>query len=57
MSQTTCTHKHHASLALCIIYPHTASMHHTGSQEEVPVGIAEELQEVLVEEGELEVEA
>jgi hypothetical protein len=27
-------------------------MHHTGSQEKVPVEIAEELQEVLIEEGE-----
>jgi hypothetical protein len=30
---------------------HTASIHHTGSQEEVPVGIVEELPGILVEEG------
>jgi hypothetical protein len=45
MLQTTCIHKHHASLALCITYPHTC-MHHTGSQKEMSVGVAEELQEV-----------
>jgi hypothetical protein len=33
---------------------HTASIHHTGSQEEVPVGIVEELPGILVEEGEPE---
>jgi hypothetical protein len=32
-------------------------MRHTGSQEEVPVGIVEELPGILVEEGEPEVEA
>jgi hypothetical protein len=32
-------------------------MHHTWSQEEVPVGIAEELQGILVEEGEPEAKA
>jgi hypothetical protein len=36
------------------MYPHTASIHHTGSQEEVPVGIVEELPGILVEEGEPE---
>jgi hypothetical protein len=57
MLQTTCTHKHHASLALCITYHHTAPVHHTRSQEEVLVGVAEELQEVLAKEGEREAEA
>jgi hypothetical protein len=51
-----CTHKHHAFLALCITYPHTTPMYHTRSQEEVPVGVAEELQGVLTEEGESEAE-
>jgi hypothetical protein len=32
-------------------------MHHTGSQEEVPIGIVEELQQVLREEGEPKAEA
>jgi hypothetical protein len=54
---TTSTHKHHTSLALSIIYPHTASIHHARSQEEVPVGIVEELSGILVEEGEPEAEA
>jgi hypothetical protein len=40
-----------------MIYPHTASMHHIGSHEKVPVGIIEELQGILVEEGEPEAEA
>jgi hypothetical protein len=53
----TCTYKHHISLALSMIYPHTASMHHKGSHEKVLVGIIEELQGILVEEGELEAEA
>jgi hypothetical protein len=39
------------------MYPHTASIHHTGLQEEVPFGIVEELSGILVEEGEPEVEA
>jgi hypothetical protein len=39
------------------MYPHTASIHHTGSQEEIPVGIVEELPGILVEEGEPEAEA
>ena len=52
-----CTYKHHISLALSMIYPHTASMHHIGSHEKVPVGIIEELQGILVEEGEPEAEA
>jgi hypothetical protein len=39
------------------MYPHTASIHHTGSQEEVLVGIVEELPGILVEEGEPEAEA
>jgi hypothetical protein len=32
-------------------------MHYTGSQKEMPVGVAEELQEVLAEEVESEAEA
>jgi hypothetical protein len=32
-------------------------MHHTGSEEEVPVGIFEEMPGILVEEGKPEVEA
>jgi hypothetical protein len=39
------------------MYPHTASIHHTRSQEEAPVGIVEKLLGILVEEGESEVEA
>jgi hypothetical protein len=39
------------------MYPHTASIHHTGSQEEVSVGIVEELPGILVEEGEPEAKA
>jgi hypothetical protein len=39
------------------MYPHTASIHRIGSQEEVPVGIVEELLRILVEEGESEAEA
>jgi hypothetical protein len=39
------------------MYPHTASIHHIGSQEEVPVGIIEELPGILVEKGEPEAEA
>jgi hypothetical protein len=39
------------------MYPHTASIHHTGSQEEVLVEIIEELPEILVEGGEPEAEA
>jgi hypothetical protein len=38
------------------MYPHTASIHHTGSQEEVPVGIVEEMLGILMEEGEPEAE-
>jgi hypothetical protein len=44
-------------LHLSTNYPHIASMHHIGPQEEVLVGIAEELLGVLVEEGEPEAEA
>jgi hypothetical protein len=54
---TVCTHKHHTSLTLSIIYSHTASIHHTKLLEEVPVGIVEELPGILVEEGEPKVEA
>jgi hypothetical protein len=43
---------HYASPTLIL-----AHMHHTGSQEEVQVGVAEELQEVSAEEVEPEVEA
>ena len=32
-------------------------MHHTGLQKQMPVGVAEELQEVLAKEGEREAEA
>jgi hypothetical protein len=39
------------------MYPHTASIHHTGSHEEILVGIIEELPGILVEEDEPEVEA
>jgi hypothetical protein len=39
------------------MYPHTTSIHHTGSQEEVPVGIVEELPGILMEEGEPEAKA
>ena len=39
------------------MYPHTASIHHTGSQKEVPVEIVEELPGIIVEEGEPEAEA
>jgi hypothetical protein len=39
------------------MYPHIASIHHIGSQEEVPVEIVEELPGILVEGGEPEVEA
>jgi hypothetical protein len=34
------------------MYPYTASIHHTGSQEEAHVEIVEELPGILVEEGE-----
>jgi hypothetical protein len=39
------------------MFPHTASIHHTGSQEEVSVGIVEVLPGILVEEGEPEAKA
>jgi hypothetical protein len=39
------------------MYPHTASIHHTGLQEEVLVGITEDRLGILMEEGELEAEA
>jgi hypothetical protein len=39
------------------MYPHTASIHHTGSLEEVLVGIVEELPGILMEEGEPKAEA
>jgi hypothetical protein len=39
------------------MYPHIASIHHTLSQEEVQVGIVEELLGILVEEGESKAEA
>jgi hypothetical protein len=39
------------------MYPHSTFIHHTGSQEEVPVGIVEELPRILVEEGEPKAEA
>jgi hypothetical protein len=39
------------------MYTHTASIHHIGSQEEVPVGIVLELPGILVEEGGPEAQA
>jgi hypothetical protein len=39
------------------MYAHTASIHHTGSQDEIPVGIVEELPRILMEEGEPKAEA
>jgi hypothetical protein len=45
-------HLHYASPSLIL-----AHMHHIRSQEEVLVGVVEEMQEVLAEEVELETEA